>query len=154
MAPFAKVHRVRGGIFFFRYLISRELQMEFERQTSFAEHSPSSSLLLSLRLRSRQYQWRYDVHHASSYYDAAASLFALPELQQRSDLCCISGSHATRAIPPPFHQTCAVLRRIMLRLMSKGVKEVVDKMRLPAVVRLSRTFRGDERTDTLAFQWL
>jgi hypothetical protein len=32
----------------------------------------------------------------------------------------------------------------MLRRTSKRVREVVDKMRLPAVVRLSRSFWGDE----------
>ena len=33
----------------------------------------------------------------------------------------------------------------MLRMTSKTVKEVVDKMRLPAVVRLSRSFWNDAR---------
>ena len=36
----------------------------------------------------------------------------------------------------------------MLRRTSKIVKEVVDKMRLPAVVRLSRSFWNDSRHDT------
>ena len=36
----------------------------------------------------------------------------------------------------------------MLRRTSKRVKEVVDKMRLPAVVRLSRSFWGDARNGT------
>jgi hypothetical protein len=38
----------------------------------------------------------------------------------------------------------------MLRRTSKRVKEVVDKMRLPAVVRLSRSFWGDARNGTAA----
>ena len=36
----------------------------------------------------------------------------------------------------------------MLRRTSKRVKEAVDKMRLPAVVRLSRSFWGDARNGT------
>ena len=36
----------------------------------------------------------------------------------------------------------------MLRMTSKRVKEVVDKMRLPAVVRLSRSFWVDARNGT------
>jgi hypothetical protein len=36
----------------------------------------------------------------------------------------------------------------MLRRTSKKVKEAVDKMRLPAVVRLSRSFWGDARNGT------
>jgi hypothetical protein len=39
-------------------------------------------------------------------------------------------------------------RTIMLRRTSKRVKEVVDKMRLPAVVRLSRSFWNDARNGT------
>ena len=38
----------------------------------------------------------------------------------------------------------------MLRRTSKRVKEVVDKMRLPAVVRLSRSFWDDARNGTAA----
>jgi hypothetical protein len=38
----------------------------------------------------------------------------------------------------------------MLRRTSKRVKEVVDKMCLPAVVRLSRSFRDDARNGTAA----
>jgi hypothetical protein len=36
----------------------------------------------------------------------------------------------------------------MLRRTSKRVKEIVDKMRLPAVIRLSRSFLGDARNGT------
>jgi hypothetical protein len=39
-------------------------------------------------------------------------------------------------------------RTIMLRRTSKRVKEVVDKVRLPAVVRLRRSFWGDARNGT------
>ena len=45
-------------------------------------------------------------------------------------------------------RTWAAGRTIMLRGTSKRVKEVVDKMRLPAVVRLSRSFWGDARNGT------
>ena len=38
----------------------------------------------------------------------------------------------------------------MLRMTSKTVKEVVDKMRLPTVVRLSLSFWGDARNGTAA----
>ncbi len=41
-------------------------------------------------------------------------------------------------------------RTIMLRMASKRVREVVDKARLPAVVRLSRTFWDDARNGTAA----
>jgi len=39
-------------------------------------------------------------------------------------------------------------RTIMMRSTSKRVKEVVDKMRLPAVVRLNRRFSYDDHNDT------
>jgi hypothetical protein len=42
-------------------------------------------------------------------------------------------------------RTWAAGRTIMLRRTSKRVKEVVDKMRLPAVVRFSRSFWNDSR---------
>ena len=45
-------------------------------------------------------------------------------------------------------RTWAAGRTIMLRRTSKRVKEVVDKMRLPAVVRLSRSFWHDARNGT------
>jgi hypothetical protein len=47
-------------------------------------------------------------------------------------------------------RTWAAGRTIMLRRTSKRVKEVVDKMRLPAVVRLSRRFWDDARNGTAA----
>jgi Ran GTPase-activating protein (RanGAP) involved in mRNA processing and transport len=47
-------------------------------------------------------------------------------------------------------RTWAAGRTIVLRRTSKRVKEVVDKMRLPAVVRLSRSFWGDARNGTFA----
>jgi Ran GTPase-activating protein (RanGAP) involved in mRNA processing and transport len=54
-------------------------------------------------------------------------------------------------------RTWAAGRTITLRMTSKKVKEVVDKMRLPAVVRLSRSFWGDARNGTkeakLEFVW-
>jgi Ran GTPase-activating protein (RanGAP) involved in mRNA processing and transport len=47
-------------------------------------------------------------------------------------------------------RTWAAGRTIMLRRTSKRVKEVVDKMLLPAVVRLSRSFWDDARNGTAA----
>lgn len=53
------------------------------------------------------------------------------------------------ALPPDdCSRTWAAGRTIMLRRTSKRVKEVVDKMRLPAVVRLSRSFWDDARNGT------
>jgi hypothetical protein len=45
-------------------------------------------------------------------------------------------------------RTWAAGKTIMLRRTSKRVTEVVDKMRLPAVVRLSRSFWDDARNGT------
>ena len=45
-------------------------------------------------------------------------------------------------------RTWAADKTIMLRRTSKRVKEVVDKMRLPAVVRLGRRFLDDARNGT------
>ncbi len=42
-----------------------------------------------------------------------------------------------------WSRTWAADRTIMLRMTSKRFKEVVDKMRLPAVVLLSRSFWGN-----------
>jgi hypothetical protein len=39
-------------------------------------------------------------------------------------------------------------RKMMLRRTSKRLKEIVDKIRLPAVVRLRRTFWDDARDGT------
>jgi hypothetical protein len=56
---------------------------------------------------------------------------------------------ALGALPPDdWSRTWAADRTIMLRRTSKRVKEVVDKMRLPAVVRLSRSFWDDARNGT------
>ena len=53
------------------------------------------------------------------------------------------------SIPPDdWRRTWAADRTIMLRRTSKRVKEVVDKMCLPAVVRLSRSFWVDARNGT------
>ncbi len=51
-------------------------------------------------------------------------------------------------------RTWAAGRTIMLRRTSKTVKEVVDKMRLPAVVRLSRSFWGDAHRNGMAAEKL
>jgi hypothetical protein len=56
---------------------------------------------------------------------------------------------ALEAIPAEdWCRTWAAGRTIMLRRTSKRVKEIVDKMRLPAVVRLSRSCWGDTHNDT------
>ena len=52
--------------------------------------------------------------------------------------------------PPPELDTWSTGRTIMLRGTSKRVKEVVDKMRLPVVVHLNRSFWDDVRNDTVA----
>jgi hypothetical protein len=54
---------------------------------------------------------------------------------------------ALEAVPAEdWCRTWVAGRTSMLRRTSKGVKDVVDKMRLPAVVRLSRRHaRGIER---------
>jgi hypothetical protein len=57
---------------------------------------------------------------------------------------------ALEAIPEDWCRTWAAGRTIMLRRTSKRVKEVVDKMCLPAVVRLSRSFRDDACNGTAA----
>jgi Ran GTPase-activating protein (RanGAP) involved in mRNA processing and transport len=56
---------------------------------------------------------------------------------------------ALEAIPAEdWGRTWAAGRTIMLRRTAKRVKEIVDKMRLPAVVRLSMSFWGDARNGT------
>jgi hypothetical protein len=56
---------------------------------------------------------------------------------------------ALGALPPDdWSRTWAAGRTNMLTRTSKRVNEVVDKMRLPAVVRLSRSFWDDARNDT------
>jgi hypothetical protein len=58
---------------------------------------------------------------------------------------------ALGAIPAEdWCRTWVAGRTITLRRTSKRVKEVLDKMRLPAVVRLSRSFWGDARNGTAA----
>ena len=56
---------------------------------------------------------------------------------------------ALEAIPPDdWCRTWAAGRTIMLRRTSKRVKEVVDKMRQPALVRFSRSFSDYARNAT------
>jgi hypothetical protein len=50
--------------------------------------------------------------------------------------------------PDDWSRTWVAGRTIILRRTSKRVKEVVDKMRLPAVVHLSRSFWDDVRNGT------
>ncbi len=58
---------------------------------------------------------------------------------------------ALEAIPAEdWWRTWATGRTIVLRRTSKRVEEVVDKMCLPAIVRLSRSFRDDARDGTAA----
>jgi small ubiquitin-related modifier len=58
---------------------------------------------------------------------------------------------ALEAVPADdWSRTWAADRTITLRRTSKRVKEVVDKMRLPAVVLLSRSFWDDARNGTAA----
>ena len=58
---------------------------------------------------------------------------------------------ALEAVPAEdWCRTWVAGRTIMLRKTSKRVKEVVDKMRLPAVIRLSRSFWDDARNGIAA----
>ena len=47
-------------------------------------------------------------------------------------------------------QDLRAVRTILLRRTSERVKVVVDKMRMPAIVRLSRSFSDDARNGTAA----
>ncbi len=68
-----------------------------------------------------------------------------------SNLAADTFTAALEAIPAEdWYRTWAADRTIMLRMTSKRVKEIVDKMRLPVVVRLSRSFWGDARNGTAA----
>ena len=80
------------------------------------------------------------MHHEASYADATMLLAA--DAPFASALEAILGEDRCR--------TWAAGRTIMLSRTSKIVEEVVDKMRLPAVVRLSRSFWGDARNGTFA----
>ena len=61
---------------------------------------------------------------------------------------------ALEAIPAEdWFRTWATGWTIILRRTSNRVKEVVDKMLLPAVVRLSRGFWDDARNSTAAVAW-
>ena len=56
---------------------------------------------------------------------------------------------ALGALPPDdWSRTWAPGKTIMLKMISKRVNEVVDKIRLPVVVHLSRRFWYDTRNDT------
>ena len=78
-----------------------------------------------------------------------------PCVQNPPLLCCstrpaprnLTEAHTSRR-SSTFQGTWAAGRTIMLRRTSKRVNEVVDNMRLPAVVRLSRCFWGDARNGT------
>ena len=55
---------------------------------------------------------------------------------------------ALESIPADdWDRTWAAGRTIMLRRTSKRVKQQVDKMRLPVVVRVNSSFVGDARTE-------
>jgi Ran GTPase-activating protein (RanGAP) involved in mRNA processing and transport len=70
---------------------------------------------------------------------------------QSASLSADAFAAALGAVPADdWGRTWVAGRTIMLRLTSKRVKEVVDKMRLPAVVRLSSSFWGDARNGTAA----
>jgi hypothetical protein len=58
---------------------------------------------------------------------------------------------ALAAVPAEdWSRTWAADRTIMLRMISKTVKEAVDKVRPPAVVLLSRSFWDDARNGSAA----
>ena len=67
-----------------------------------------------------------------------------------SSLAADAFTDALVSIPPEdWCRTWAADRTIMLRMTSKRVKEVVDKVKPPVIVRLSRRFWGDWRNDTV-----
>jgi hypothetical protein len=72
------------------------------------------------------------------------------DLKSELDLAADALTAALEAVPAEdWCRTWVAERTIMLRMTSKRVKEVVDKMRLPAVVALSRSFWFDDpRRDT------
>ena len=71
----------------------------------------------------------------------------LPKLNENDN----AFTAALEAVPAEdWCRTWAAGRTIMLRKTSKRVKEVVDKMRLPAAVRLCRSFWDDARNGTAA----
>ena len=75
--------------------------------------------------------------------------------QERQADCCTEEEDS-------YHRTLAADRTIMVRRTSKRVKEVVDKMLLPEVVRLRRSFWDQYINDTekqsarrcSSFKWL
>jgi Leucine-rich repeat (LRR) protein len=73
-----------------------------------------------------------------------------PAIQKQSLLFAADAFVAALGAVPAedWCRTWAAGRTIMLRRTSKKVKEAVDKMRLPAVVRLSRSFWDDARNGT------
>ena len=73
-----------------------------------------------------------------------------PAIQKQSLLFAADAFVAALGAVPAedWCRTWAAGRTIMLRRTSKKVKEAVDKMRLPAVVRLSRRFWDDARNGT------
>jgi Ran GTPase-activating protein (RanGAP) involved in mRNA processing and transport len=93
-----------------------------------------------------------EASHISLKADALQQ--GLPQLTQATTtqpalLAADAFAAALEAIPAEdWCRTWAAGRTIMLRRTSKRVKEVVDKMRLPVVVRLSRSFWGDVRNGT------
>ena len=71
----------------------------------------------------------------------------LPKLNENDN----AFTAALEAVPTEdWCRTWVAGRTIMLRRTSKRVKVVVDKMRMPAIVRLSRSFSDDARNGTAA----
>jgi hypothetical protein len=76
---------------------------------------------------------------------------AMTEQPSEAELAADPFTTALTAVPAEdWHRTWPADRTIMLRMISKKVKEGVDKVRPPAVVRLSRNFWDDARNGTVA----
>ena len=76
---------------------------------------------------------------------------AITEQPSEAELAADPFTTALTAVPAEdWHRTWPADRTIMLRMISKRVKEGVDKVRPPAVVRLSRSFWDDARNGTVA----
>jgi len=76
------------------------------------------------------------------------TLLAMTAVLKAPCLPMLGAQGGGKKINAPQEGTWAAGRTMMLRRTSKRVKEVVDKMRLPGVVRLSMSFWYDTRNGT------
>ena len=96
-------------------------------------------------------KWEDGTHTMATTQKKRTSTRQSTETQPAALLPSDAFAAALEAIPPDdWRRTWAAGRTIVLRRTSRKVKEVVDKMRLPAVVRLSRSFWNDTCNGTVA----